>query len=100
MSITQQWAGTAVKTTVTFTNPGSITPVDPTTVTLKYRVGQAVATTWTYGGTGAVVKVGIGIYSATLDTTNGVGIWNVEWIGTGTCAAVSVGQFQIDAQPF
>ena len=99
-TVTTVYAGTSVTTTATFTNPDQpATPVDPTTVTLKFRVSGGAVTTWTFGGSGSIVKVATGIYSAELDTTSMPGDWELEWIGTGTCAAVNVASFLVQAAP-
>jgi hypothetical protein len=93
-------AGTAVTSTVTFQNPGVTSPVDPTTVTLKYRVSSGSVTTWEYEGAGSISKVSTGVYSAELDTTELPGSWVVEWVGTGDCSAVETAQFQVTPPPF
>jgi len=90
-------AGTAVTTTATFTTAGG-TVTDPDTIVLKFQAGGGSTTTWTYGGTGSITKTSTGVYAATLDTTGIAGTWIAEWIGTGACAAVSVAQFQVNAQ--
>ena len=96
--------GTAVTTTVTFQNPGVSDPVDPTTITLKWAVTvdatYGSVTTWTYGGTGSVVRDDVGIYSAELTTASTPGLWTVEWLGTGACAAVETATFLVTSQPF
>src|SRR3974390_3085148 len=93
------YAGTAITTTATFTTPDSAVAVDPTTVTLKFQVAGGSTTTWTYGSVGSIAEIGIGVYSAELDTTGNPGNWTVEWIGTGICAAVGVSTFTIQAAP-
>ena len=93
------YAGNALTTTATFTIPPSTTPVDPTTVTLKYKAGSTATVTWTYLGTGSITQVSTGIYSAELDTTSLAGGWTIEWIGTGACAAVSVSNISVTPQP-
>ena len=95
------YAGTAVTTTVTFTTPPEGILTDPTAVTLKFRWGNNAATVWTYGGTGSIVRVSEGVYSAELDTSGTVGVanWMVEWIGTGACAAVEVATFPVQPPP-
>ena len=93
------YSGTAITTTATFTNPGSPTPVDPSTVTLKFRVANGSVTTWVYQGAGSISKVSTGIYSAELDTTTAPGDWTVEWLGTGACAAVNVTEFSVAPAP-
>lgn len=103
MAVQTVYAGTVVTSTATFTNPGSTTPVDPTTISLKISGGGATTVTWVYGGAGSITKVAVGIYSAELDTTVGVlgnpGPWTVEWIGTGTCAVVDIASWTVLKQP-
>lgn len=92
------YAGNGLTTTVTFTVAnGTIT--DPDTVTLKYKAGSAATVTWTYLGTGSIMKTGTGVYTAELDTTALAGSWTIEWIGTGACAAVSVSNTQVSTPP-
>ena len=93
------YAGNAVTTTVTFTVPPSTTPVDPSTITLKYKVGSQATVTWTYGGTGSITKTSTGVYAAVLDTTALAGSWVIEWIGTGACAAISVSYVSVETLP-
>lgn len=100
MSLTPPfYSGTAVATSVVFTNPGSSTPVDPTTIELRFRVGSEPVTIWTYGGAGLITRASAGNYSAVLDTTGLPGSWVVEWIGTGVCAAVGVSGFPVQPLP-
>ena len=71
-------------------------PTDPTVVTLTFIAGTgAEPTTWTYLGTGSIVKVSTGVYSAELDTTSAPGDWQVRWKGTGACASIDVGGFPV-----
>lgn len=104
---TPTWAGTAVTTSVQFYNPVVGEPqsewplVDPSTVELVYVAGTGASpVTWTYGGTGSIVRVSLGIYSAELATTGTSGPWQVKWVGTGGCAAVTILGFEITATPF
>lgn len=100
LAISTYYAGTAVQTQVTFTNPGSSTPVDPSTITLKFSVyGTGGGTiTWVYQGAGSITKSSTGVYAAVLPNTV-AGQVTVEWIGTGTCAAVGVSNFTTLAPP-
>ena len=93
------YAGTAVTVQTTFTNPGSTTPVDPDTVTLKFRVNNGTVTTWTYEGAGAIGRISQGVYTALLTTTGKPGTWTAEWVGTGACAAVSASQVVVTPAP-
>lgn len=92
--------GTAVTTTCTFTVPGESDPVDPTVVTLSFRVSSGSVTTWTYLGSGSIVRVSEGVYSAELDTTELPGSWALKWQGTDACAAVGVTTFPVTPTPF
>lgn len=93
------YAGTTRTSTATFTNPGSSTPVDPSTISLKYKAGSHPPVTWDYGGSGSIVQVSTGVYSVELDTTALAGFWTIEWIGTGACAVVGIAQFQVITPP-
>ena len=86
--------------TATFTNPGISDPVDPAVITLEHSVSNGQVTTWTYGGTGSIVRVSTGVYSAELDTTELPGSWAVKWAGTGACAAVCLATFPVVPTPF
>jgi hypothetical protein len=87
------YAGTGVRVSAAFTDINGAA-VDPTTVTLKYQ-SPGVATTWTYGGAGSIVKDSIGNYHAILDTTALPGVWAYEWQGTGAVLAVSGVNFNV-----
>ena len=77
--------------TLTFTNPDDpSSPVDPTTVAVEYKQGNAW-TTYNYPST--ISRVSEGIYTLEFPITSaGQGI--VRGIGTGTCAVVEVAYFQ------
>lgn len=74
---------------------------DPTTVTLKYRAGPAAAETTAVYPAAPIVKDGVGLYHAALDTTGsatattGPVIWPYEWIGTGAVQAPAQNQFEV-----
>ena len=96
----QVYAGTAVQTTVTFTNPTGVATT-PSTVTLEFRYQGGTKTTYTYGSTGNITKVSTGVYKATLTTdTSKAPMWTVKWTGTGACAAVEVATFTVQSPPF
>lgn len=91
------YAGTAVLSTATFTDPtGAV--VDPTTVSLKYSIYGQAATTVTYGS-GAITRVSTGVYQYTLDTSPGTGTWTLEWIGTGTCETINATTLVVSGPP-
>jgi hypothetical protein len=101
------WAGTAITAAVEFYNPVVGEPqsewplVDPTTVTLTFIAGLgAEPVEWVYGGFGSIVRQGVGVYYAELTTSGTSGTWQVKWVGTGACAAVTVQGFPVVATPF
>lgn len=57
--------------------------VDPTAVSFIYKIGNASATTRTYGD-GYLLKEGVGIYYIDLDTTGLPGTWHYRYYSTGT----------------
>ena len=101
------YAGNAITTGVTFSNPvvgqpsTQWPPVDPTTVTLTFVPGTGgTPTTWVYGTDIQITQVSTGVYSAELDTTDAPGRWSLKWVGTDACAAVWVQGFSVVPQPF
>lgn len=70
---------------------------DPTTVQLVYRVNQGAPVTLTYP-TG-IVKDGVGLYHAVLDTTSQPGNWTYRWIGTGAVIAQRPRSFKVRPLP-
>lgn len=92
-------AGTAVLATATFTNTAGVV-TDPSTVTLKYQGGSGTVTTVAQA---SLTHVGTGVWSYILDTTSDTegtsGNWTVEFIGTGSCAAVQTSIFTVISQP-
>lgn len=100
------YAGTGVTTQVTFANPvpgqpqSSWPAVDPTEVTLTWVGGTgADPVVWTYLGTGSIVRVSTGVYSAELPTDDAPGRWLIQWQGTGACAVVSTAGFPVTPPP-
>lgn len=91
------YAGTAILTTATFTDPNGVL-TDPTTVILKFAVQGQAPTTWTYAAS-QLTRVSTGVYQATLDTSAGAGTWTVEWIGTGACEVVNAATFAVNSAP-
>lgn len=71
---------------------------DPTTVVLKYQVGNAPEVTATYPSS-PIVKDAVGLYHANLDTTglapNSPVIESYRWIGTGAVQAPAQNAFEI-----
>lgn len=93
------YEGTTITTTATFTNPGVATPVDPSTVSVTFALQNHRSVTWNYMGSGLIIRVSQGVYSAELDTTGLPGQWIVQWAGTGACAATWVTTFPVNALP-
>jgi hypothetical protein len=70
------------------------TLIDPTAVILIYRDGLGNRTSVTYP-TAPIIKDGVGLYHADLDTTGKVGNWDYEWASTGTGQAANKNTFQV-----
>jgi hypothetical protein len=65
------------------------TAVDPDQVTFGFEIqGQnAIMFTYTWGTgdpTGTIVRTGVGLYYANIDTTNRAGVWMWQWAGKPT----------------
>lgn len=92
-------SGSLVRATGTFTDINGA-PADPTTISLKYKSGSGSTTTLTYAGS-QLTKLSTGVYYADLDTSGWAGpnnqLWTLEWIGTGTCQAISGDSFTVSA---
>jgi hypothetical protein len=84
------YTGTAVTMTVTFTNPGSPDPVDPTTVSFDYKMG-GVWTSLSYADS-QITRVSEGVYTAEIPVTAPAQT-TVVAIGTGACMVTEVGYF-------
>ena len=96
--------GTAVVSTATFTirDPDSNAQVliDPGQVTLIFRPGTGSADeTWVWGSSGSIIRNGVGVYQALLDTAGAPGGWRVLWKGTEPCAAIGQRGFLVTAPP-
>ena len=66
----------------------SNTPVDPSTLTFKYRAAGRPTQTLTYSGTstptvGQIARTSTGNYLAQIDTTGLAGNWTIQWQSTG-----------------
>lgn len=97
MAVTPSFnAGTLIVVQATFSNDG--VAADPGSVVVKFRAQTGIdLTTWEYGVTGNIVKVGTGVYAISIDTTGAGGFLVGEWIGT---APVQVTQpFNAQIQP-
>jgi hypothetical protein len=76
--------GNSIKSVASFKVGGELT--DPTTVTLKVKDPTETITSYTYA-LAEVTKSSTGVYYKEIPSDL-VGIWRVEWIGTGACVAV------------
>lgn len=72
---------------------------DPTTITLKYSSG-GTTTTVVYPSA-PIIKDGVGLYHADLDTTVNSSTksweWTYEWLGTGTIQAGAQSTFDVSS---
>lgn len=83
--MTEYDMGDLVRASTAFTNSGG-TATDPSTVTVKYRVGAGVVTTYVYGTDAEVEKDSTGNYHVDI-LANISGVYHVRWEGTGTVTA-------------
>lgn len=74
---------------------------DPTTITLSYRQGPGAPLVTAVYPAAPIVKDGVGLYHADLDTTgtNPSATWTYEWLGVGNVQAAAANAFIVDA-PF
>src|SRR5215472_6709212 len=90
-------SGSLATSTATFLDDTG-SPADPTTITLKYKVGSGSTTTVVYPSA-PVTRASTGVYQAELDTSGfsgpGQQLWTIEWIGTGTVQAIGVSYFLV-----
>jgi len=96
-------AGDVISTNTTFTNTAG-TPIDPTTVTLKYDASNTAPATLTYTGattpaTNVVAKTSTGNYTCWIDTTSLVGYLVYEWQGVGSGQTVNASSAIIYPRP-
>jgi hypothetical protein len=63
------------------------TPVDPDAVTLTISIQGQPSTTYSYGS-GVIVRDGVGLYHADIDTTGKPGFWIFSWFGYPTAAHI------------
>lgn len=79
------YAGASFRTMATWTVKGAQT--DPTVVSLKFQLKEGgPITTWVFGTDSQIVRVGAGVFSAIIPTTE-AGIATVQWQGTGAADA-------------
>jgi hypothetical protein len=96
--MTQKYvAGSLIEDVAAFTADDDVTPVDPTTITVKYQIAYAGAVsgpfTITYASATVpaphtIARTAPGVYEVQLDTTLLPGYWTYQWNGTGTGQAV------------
>jgi hypothetical protein len=90
-------SGSLVTSTATFKDVnGNV--ADPSTITLKYKIGSASTVTVVYPAA-PITRSGTGVYLAELDTTGYAGpdpqLWATEWIGTGAVQAIAADYWQV-----
>jgi hypothetical protein len=91
-------SGTLVQSSATFLNASGVA-ADPTTITLKYKLGPGIVETVVYP-TAPINRVSAGVYTANFDTTGWSGPGNrldlMEWIGTGTVQAINTDNWEVE----
>lgn len=73
------------------------TLTDPSTVTVSWRDPSGSVTTDTYPV--GITKVGVGLYTAQIDTTGKPGLWIYEWKGSGGIQAIAASSFNVQSPP-
>lgn len=80
MPFNRYTVGAAVTVTGTFTNSLTGATVDPSDANVDVVSPTGAKTTYSYsGGSGAVVRLAVGIYTYDIDTTGLVGRWQYRW---------------------
>jgi hypothetical protein len=97
-------AGALVEVNVQFIDQITQTNADPSVITLSVGINNASSSVSTYtsgtlAGPYTIVKDGVGLYHANLDTTSKPGNWWYEWSGTGTVQAISAAGFTVTKPP-
>lgn len=82
--------GTVVKVNVSFTDPANANAaLDPTDVVVQiYPPGKTAPSSTLMFSTGGVVKLAVGEYRFSLDTSAAAGQWSYQATGTGPNAVV------------
>lgn len=93
MSATVFFESASELATLTNTFSVSLTPTDPTTVSLTVTTPSGTATTYTYAAT-QITKSGTGVYTKDITCTE-AGIWQYEWVGTGTATDTVAGTWTV-----
>jgi len=87
------YTGPVANPTGGFINSSGV-PADPSVVTLVYRTSETGTPTEVVYPAAPIVKDGVGLYHADLDTTGSAeAVWSYEWQGTGVVQAVASGAF-------
>lgn len=89
------YVGQLVSAAVAFVDEDAA-PVDPGTVSVKYRSPDGTVTTKVYGTDAAVIKDSTGNYHIDISAT-AKGIWRYRWFSTGTGQAAGEQQFTVIA---
>ena len=95
----------AFQSYVQFYGADGVTPIDPATVTHRFRDPKGQTTIWVYGTDPQIERLGVGQYQideASLpDTAVGAaGIWSYEWAGTGLNRVAMEGYVIVDSTAF
>lgn len=72
------------------------TLADPTTITLTVEDPSGTETSYTYSSDVQKTSTGIFYYDLTLGNT--LGVYNYEWVGTGTVKAINEDSFRVVAR--
>lgn len=94
-------AGQTAVITATYTTPAGAL-ADPSTVVFKLRDSLGVETSYTYGSSGYVARLSLGVYTLSYPLTGAcaIGTWEVRAIGTGTVADATEQIFVVAASAF
>ncbi len=77
--------GDLVRAATAFTNSGG-SAADPSNITVKYRIGAGVISSYVYGTDAEVVRDSVGNYHIDILMEN-PGVYHIRWEGTGTVTA-------------
>jgi len=81
-----------------FTDPNdSDAPIDPTTITVKYKQPGGALVTHVFGVDAEVIKSGTGVYYEDV-TLTASGNFTFKWFGTGNAVAAEEAGFNIAAE--
>lgn len=92
-------SGTLVTSTAVFTNRAGVI-TDPSTITLKYRIGNGAVQTAVYPAA-PIVKDQAGTYHADFDTSGWAQpsdlVYITQWTGTGNVQAIQADVWRVTA---